>query len=312
MASAQFFWHAVAANVKSLLAMIGCRPSVLRFLTVPFFLLTMALSFSAITARAQREPVTSTAPPHSYLGFDSDVYPGDAALPILRKTFSFTGYWVGPPPEEKSSTWLGKRELLRKLGFGFLVLYRGRTSHEFDKSANGTDQGAFDAQQASSAAKKEGFPPGTIIFLDVEEGGRFSPTYHAYLHAWSAGLTRAGYRPGVYCSGMAVKETGGVIIVAADDIRAHSAPHEFSFWVYNDACPPSPGCAFAKTPLPSASGVPYARVWQFAQSPRRKEFAASCPPGYRQDGNCYAPSDAPGSWSIDVNAAATPDPSSGR
>ena len=37
----------------------------------------------------------------AYLGFDRNIYPGDAALPTLRKTFSFAGYWLSPPPFEK-------------------------------------------------------------------------------------------------------------------------------------------------------------------------------------------------------------------
>src|SRR5947199_8780219 len=66
----------------------------------------------------------------AYLGFDRNDYPGDVALPILRKSFSFAGYWLGPPPGAKSNSWSGKRELLRSLGFGFLVLYTGPQSSE--------------------------------------------------------------------------------------------------------------------------------------------------------------------------------------
>src|ERR1700731_3631298 len=83
-------------------------------------------------------PQTSVAPettPRSYLGFDRNIYPGDAALPILRKTFVFTSYWLSPSPGEKTNTWLGKREFLRSLGFGFLVLYRGRESGELKNEA---------------------------------------------------------------------------------------------------------------------------------------------------------------------------------
>src|SRR5207237_2815034 len=69
----------------------------------------------------------------AYLGFDRNDYPGDAALPILRKSFSFTGYWLGPPPGAKSNSWSGKRELLRSLGFGFLVLYTGPQSSELQQ-----------------------------------------------------------------------------------------------------------------------------------------------------------------------------------
>ena len=38
---------------------------------------------------AQESPSTP-----AYLGFDLNTYPGDDALPILRKTFSFAGYIV--------------------------------------------------------------------------------------------------------------------------------------------------------------------------------------------------------------------------
>ncbi len=37
-------------------------------------------------------------------------------------------------------------------------------------------------------AQNEGFPRGTIIFLDIEEGGRLTPAYHAYLTDWVVGL----------------------------------------------------------------------------------------------------------------------------
>src|SRR5437879_1594603 len=40
-----------------------------------------------------------------YLGFDRNEYPGDAVLPVLRKTFSFSGYWLTAPPRETHNTW---------------------------------------------------------------------------------------------------------------------------------------------------------------------------------------------------------------
>ena len=63
----------------------------------------------------------------SYLGFDRNIYPGDSSLPALRKSFAFMSYWLSPPPGEKLNTWQGKRELLLSHGFGFLVLYSGRS-----------------------------------------------------------------------------------------------------------------------------------------------------------------------------------------
>src|SRR5260370_35137213 len=63
--------------------------------------------------------------PRAHLGFDRNAYPGDAALPILRKSFSFTGYWLAPPPRAKSNSWLREPKLLRALDFRFLVRYSG-------------------------------------------------------------------------------------------------------------------------------------------------------------------------------------------
>jgi Domain of unknown function (DUF1906) len=246
----------------------------------------------------------------SYLGFDRNIYPGDSSLPVLRKSFAFTGYWLSPPPGEKLNTWKGKRELLLSHGFGFLVLYRGRESRELKNEADAAAKGTQDSRDAATATRGEGFPAGTIIFLDIEEGGRLPATYHVYLRGWSEELKRAGFRAGVYCSGIPVKEEPGAVITAAEDIRSQAFSHEIVMWVYNDACPPSPGCAFPKNlPPPSASGISYAAVWQFAQSPRRRELTARCPAKYAHDGNCYAPGDTAHSWFLDVNTATSPDPS---
>jgi glycoside hydrolase-like protein len=247
-----------------------------------------------------------------YLGFDRNIYPGDSSLPTLRESFVFTSYWLGPPPGEKRNTWKGKRELLASQGFGFVVLYRGRDSGEVKKEAEAKQKGTGDASAAVAAAKEEGFAAGTIIFLDIEEGGRLPDTYHVYLRAWSEELKRAGFLAGVYCSGIPVIEEPGVSITTADDIRSHAPTREIVIWAYNDACPPSPGCAFPENPpAPSSSGISYAAVWQFAQSPRRKKLTARCPAKYASDGNCYAPGDSAHAWFLDVNSATSPDPSGG-
>jgi hypothetical protein len=257
-------------------------------------------------------PAPQSPAPRYYLGFDRNTYPGDAALPVLRKDFAFASYWLSPPPGEKANTWKGKRKLLLSHGFGFLILYRGRESRELKGEGAAKRVGFQDAKNAAAAAKSEGFASGAIIFLDIEEGGRLPANYHAYLAAWSEELTRAGYHPGVYCSGMPVQEGPGVTITTADDIHNNAATRDISIWAYNDFCPPSPGCAFPQDPpQPSLSGIGYAAVWQFAQSPRRKEFTAHCPAKYAPDGNCYAPGDAAHKWFLDVNTATSPDPSGG-
>jgi hypothetical protein len=286
----------------------------LRVLCVKFFSLALraVVLILLVLLIATRAPAPQGTVPRSFLGFDRNVYPGDDALPILRKTFAFSGYWLSPPPNEKTNTWLGKRELLRSQGFGFLVLYRGRDSSELKNETMANRLGSEDANGAASAAKAEGFSPGIVIFLDIEEGGRLPATYHNYLHVWFEELTRAGYRAGVYCSGIPVKEERAATITTADDIKNSASSGDIIFWVYNDACPPSPGCAFPQDPpAPSAGGIPYAAVWQFSQSPRRREFTSRCRATYHRDGNCYAPGDSARAWFLDVNTATSANPSGG-
>ena len=255
---------------------------------------------------------TDAASKRAYLGFDRNIFPGKAALPVLRKTFAFSGFWLSPPPGEKTNTWLGQRELLRAQGFGFLLLYRGPQTRDLKNEA-AREKGTADARDAAAAAKSEGFPAQAVVFLDIEEGGRLPATYHAYLRAWASGLSEAGYRSGAYCSGIPVQEEPGVTITTADDIRGHAPSQDFVFYVFNDVCPPSPSCTFPLTPpSPVAGGVPYAMVWQFAQTPRRMDRTVHCPAGYHSDGNCYAPGDTAHIWFLDVNSASSPDPSSGR
>jgi hypothetical protein len=173
--------------------------------------------------------------------------------------------------------------------------------------------GQSDAQAAVASARREGFPSHTIIFLDIEEGGRMLPEQKAYIYAWVDGVTASGFRAGVYCSGIPAKE-GKLTIVTADDIQQNAGGRAIVFFVTNDVCPPSPGCVFPrKAPGLAESGINFAEVWQFAQSPRRKGFAAKCPANYNSDGNCYPPGVDPAlKLHVDVETATSADPSGGR
>ena len=280
--------------------------SLLRFLFAAT-LLACALGLSYSAAQKQSP---STVASGAYLGFDLNEYPGDDALPVLRKTFSFASYWLGPPPGEKRSSWLAKRAVLQSQGFGFVVLFTGKATREVISLQDALREGASQAQEAATLARQDGFPQGSVIFLDVEEGGRLPLHYHEYLQVWYEALAHAGFRAGVYCSGVPVKEGPGVTITTAEDIHAHMGSRAMVYWVFNDACPPAPGCAFpANPPPPSHSGFSAATIWQYAQSPRRKERTAKCPANYARDGNCYAPGDAQHRWLLDANVASTPDPS---
>jgi Domain of unknown function (DUF1906) len=264
----------------------------------------------AAGSRAASQTQAKKSPRQIYLGFDANDYPGDDSLPGLRRTFTFSGYWLNAPPGAKTNSWTGKRAELRKNTFGVLILFNGRLSKELQPPINPRDLGARDGEVAVAAAQREGFSASAVIYLDIEEGGRMYPVQIEYIQGWSERVAFAGFKAGVYCSAMKVKEGGGQTITTADDIREH-APVA-AYFVYNDACPPSPGCAYLKNPPPpSQGGFPGALVWQFAQSPRRRNYTGPCSTTYHSDGNCYPPEGtAAGHILLDLDSSLSPDPSS--
>ena len=269
----------------------------------PGFLL-LAMLLAGLSLQAQ----------HAYLGMDRNDYPGDANMKMLRGTFAYTGYWLNNPPGETHNTWQGTRRSIQALGYGFLLLFNGRDYGYLKASGNAAQVGRKDAAAAVSLARREGFPSHAIIFLDQEQGGRMLPEQRAYIHAWTDGVVRGGYRAGIYCSGIAFRESTSVSVVTANDIREHAQGREIHFFVANDQCGPSPGCVFSRPPLsPADSGVGFADAWQFAQSPRRPQMTATCRQTYARDGNCYPPGvSANTELHVDLDTAKSADPSKAR
>src|SRR5581483_9503095 len=146
----------------------------------------------------------------------------------------------------RSNSWRGKRQTVEAAGFGFAVLFNGRRYAELKPLAHATAVGKSDAAAAVAAARQEGFPTGSTIFLDQEEGGRLLPEQRAYLHAWVDTINSSGFQAGVYCSGIGFREASGAFVITADDIREHAAGRKITYWVTNDACPPSPDAPFPK------------------------------------------------------------------
>jgi hypothetical protein len=113
-------------------------------------------------------------------------------------------------------------------------------------------------------AKSAGFPSGSIIFLDIEQGPPAKASTLAYYKAWTAELeNKTDYKSGVYCS---------FSHVAQSLYNADSRP---VFWVYNinkfscePAAPASKRISSSSpfpTPDPTLSGVAFAKLWQLAQ-----------------------------------------------
>jgi 4-hydroxyphenylpyruvate dioxygenase-like putative hemolysin len=263
--------------------------------------------------------VTRTSKPNAngeYAGFDRNEYPGDATMADMRRTFAFTGYWLTVPPGAMFNQWQGKRDTLRAQGWGFLVLANGKLEAEIvaaAKSGTAPDAlGRADAASAVAAAKSEGFPAGTIVFLDQEEGGRLTAPQAAYLLAWTEAVAASAYKPGVYASGQRTEDDPGVFITTIDDIRERIRAqhlHDVAVFDAQDTCPPAPGCTLAAKPL-RESGEPNLTAWQYAQSPQRPSLTKSCAATYAADGKCYAPGFS--KVFLDMDVATSADPSHGR
>jgi hypothetical protein len=285
------------------------------------FAFTLAAITITVAGLAQPISLAKAVAPgqQKYVGFDANDYPGDDQLPALRKQFSFTGYWLTNPPGADHNPWVGKRNLLLQNGFGFLVVANGRLDKEVLKAQKtGKSPAAFareDAATAVAAARREGFPAGTILFLDQEEGGRLLDEQADYLLAWTEAVAGTAYRPGVYASGQPVPDGKSATITTIQDVRQRVVAghlHAIAFWDAQDACPPAPGCTVQpdKVRPPDESGTPSLDVWQYAQSPRRKSITQACGLTYSRDGNCYAPS--LGHYQLDLDVSTSPDPSHGR
>ena len=275
-----------------------------------------ALPFDASAATVSKDTPPRHATAGTYRGFDRNDYPGDATMAEMRSTFAFTGYWLTNPPGENANSWLGKRALLRKQGWGFLVLANGRLDAEIKKaSKHGTSPEQLarkDAAVTIAAAHSEGFPVHTVLFLDQEEGGGLLEEQAAYLLEWTEAVAASGYRPGAYASGQPVPFGKGKTITTIQDIQFHVRKehlHEIALFAAQDTCPPAPGCSVLAKPL-DASGETEITAWQYAQSPRRKVITRSCAKTYAADGNCYAPGFP--TVFLDMDVASSADPSHGR
>lgn len=245
----------------------------------------------------------------SYVGFDKNGYPGDELLPALHQNFAYTGYWLNDPPGMNSNPWAGKRSVIRAAGLGFLILFNGRLDAQLkgqDAAALGREDGAATA----AAAKQDGFSTGAVIFLDQEEGGSLLPEQAAYMSAWINAVSRANFKAGVYCSGIAVP-SGAQRVSTAQDI-AHRFPAA-KLWVWNDQCPPAPGCVVSKTLDLANGGTPQAVAWQYVRSPLEPETESACRATFAADQKCYAPGIPQSEKThIDMDVSRSPDPSHGR
>jgi hypothetical protein len=195
----------------------------------------------------------------AYAGFDKLAYPGDALMAWLKAdtNLSFVGFYLAPAPSRPTSDWMGRRGTLAAQGWGFAPVYVGQQeATQPGQHVLTAPQGAIDAQDAVSLMNVEAFPRGSVVYLDIEQGGAESAATQAYSCAWIDAVNADGsYHPAVYCS-----HTTAPSLLA---LRPGT-----QLWVWNIAgAVPGPNYP-PNLPAnnPSVSGVPSATVLQYAQN----------------------------------------------
>lgn len=212
--------------------------------------------------------------PGRHLGFDTSVFPGEAALRAWRAAgapYEWVGYYL-PAPCHRDVSWSGRRETLERLGFGTAVIYVGqqtwgRTPRPGSSAARAATragklcdadfvhgaQGAVEGVAAVARTAAEGFPRGTTIFLDLERMERMPELMRAYYRAWTRRVLDDGrFRPGVYV------HSHNAEVVYADlvaEYRAVGRTGEPPVWVAS-------GRGFSPDKRPADVGHAFAGVWQ--------------------------------------------------
>lgn len=90
----------------------------------------LAAAISACTERGITSP--TPLPGESHPGFDTSIYPGDAAMTAWRRPsspYEWVGYYLQAPCHRDPS-WMGKRQTLTAMGWGLAVLYVGQQTFD--------------------------------------------------------------------------------------------------------------------------------------------------------------------------------------
>jgi hypothetical protein len=192
-------------------------------------------------------------------GFDTALYPGDAAMRTWKESspYRFVGYYLAAPAHPNSS-WMGKRASLQAMGWQMVVIYVGRQAQGPGSSVPPDAEGGVrHGQDALRKTYFEGFPPGTVVYLDVEPMDHVPGNMMDYILAWLRQFSDAPYRAGIYCH---VKNAAEL------QHRTGGAGAPLTFWVSGSKRTFQPGVS-----RPTESGIPFATIWQGSFN-RKKTF----------------------------------------
>ena len=200
-----------------------------------------------------------------YLGFDTNIYPGDRTMAIWAHdgTYDWVGYYL-PAPCHRDDSWSGKRDTLLAMGWGLAVVYVGqqvwKTSKKPKRGATCSNsfisegRGIAEGRDAISKVIAEGFPHGTVIFLDIERMDRITPAMKDYYKAWTRAVLEDGrYRAGYYTHADNAQEIYSDVKSVFVAVKDTTEP---PFWIAGRTK------IFDTDKRPTDVGHAFAEVWQ--------------------------------------------------
>jgi hypothetical protein len=135
----------------------------------------------------------------TFEGFDLDIYPGEAAL----LSASIQGFsWVAAyleAPSHSNASW-PDYPTLKATGLNVLPVWVGAQVVGLGSHDVGAAQGATEGKACVAELIAKGYPIGTGVAFDTENGPPIPLGQSAHLTAWGATVRAAGYRPMMYGS----------------------------------------------------------------------------------------------------------------
>lgn len=146
------------------------------------------------------------------------------------------------------------------MGWGLAPLYVGQQTVGPGSHVVTAAQGAVDGLQAANDMNTEGFPPGSWVYLDLENGPPFGNAQREYVAAWIDAVEAGGYHAGVYCS----------YLFAADAAKLRQGVRIWAFRIPTNERRSVGGLNF---PAPDPTGSsPVAAIWQRQQNVALLDF----------------------------------------
>lgn len=131
-------------------------------------------------------------------GMDTYAYPENQRIDWLgtHGHFRVICFYLQHTHQEPDPSWSSTaRSYLATNGWGFFPTYGGLQA---GNSTLSPTSGAHDGQDAVSKAQAAGFTSGSVIYLDVEEGGAPASDYLNYIRAWVGKVRELNFMPAIY------------------------------------------------------------------------------------------------------------------